>query len=116
MPTRNLFILGLAEPGLLVRVSVRVNVAQGSAPACRVCTVRTANFLVCNVEEWQPGRTGHLAYRACARWAVQYWGCLGPLGALKYTKHRPAAAGVVRFATQAILGQLGASLGQNAMP
>jgi len=26
------------------------------------------------------GRTGHLAYRACALWAVQYW---GPFGALK---------------------------------
>ena len=29
------------------------------------------------------GRTGHLAYRAYARWAVQYWGRSGPFGALK---------------------------------
>jgi len=39
----------------------------------------------CNVllEVYRQGRTGHLTYRANARWAVQYWGCLGPLGALK---------------------------------
>ena len=28
------------------------------------------------------GRTDHLAYRAYARWGVQYWGRLGPFGAL----------------------------------
>ena len=28
-------------------------------------------------------RTGHLAYRSYARWAVQNWGHLGSFGALK---------------------------------
>ena len=28
----------------------------------------------------EQGRIGHLAYRAYARWAVQYWGHLGPSG------------------------------------
>ena len=44
----------------------------------------------------EQGRTGHLAYRANnARWAVQYWGRLGPFGgqqvhqnALKCLKNR----------------------------
>ena len=39
------------------------------------------------VFQFAQGRTGHLAYRAYARWAVQYWGRLGPFGALQMHQH-----------------------------
>ena len=60
------------------------------------------------------GRTGHLTYRAYARWAAQYWGCLRPFGALEMHQDVLKCLGALCDSPERrFLRRFGASLSHN---